>query len=516
MENRIKVKKGTFRFANGSLTKDLEGTYYYSDDYFRRHAVIMNPHLRTLSLIFCMTCFPSTEAKNYDRVYRNAQKFLEENGFADFRVNPDYDKAPTTKTLAVLAAHKVIEERGEKVSVIAVGLRGAGYGDEWASNLVIGGSGPAEGFNNCMHYANAFLEEYLKDLGGRLCPRVKYWITGYSRVAGVSNLLGAWIDKHAKDYRTETGDVFVYTFEGPAVASKEDRRPYPSIHNTVNPHDLVPRVAPDVWGFRRYGTDDTVLPPIHSEDFESKIGEVQSRLKELNPELHYEPREFETTFRKKGAQIERVLDYQTLEGRNRPDEWWYHTKQDEFLDRFMVFIGKKISHPEDGDDPTDAERRKRFVETYQEAFSQLAKSYLGVSEEDRGDLHEFLGKLLKEEFTLKRKVYLFIMLQRNNERSYRKVEQFIAQIIENRVLREPGLKVERHEIQEFFSAIERMMYFVIKCASYDMRRHRLSYFSTIIRNIGLIKMAHYPEVIFSWMMTLDTYYHKDMSEYLIS
>ena len=515
MEQKIRVRKGTFTFADGPRVKDRTGTYYYSDDYFLRHAVIMNPHLRTLSLIFCMTCFPSMEAQNYDRVYRNAEQFLTENGFSDFQVNPDYEKAPTKDTLAMLVAHKVLTDRDGEVSLVVVGLRGAGYGDEWASNLILEEKGPAAGFYDCMHYANAYLKEYLESLGEKLRPRVKYWISGYSRVAGVSNLLGAWIDKHARKYRTETGDIFVYTFEGPACASKDDRRPYPSIHNTVNPHDLVPRVAPDVWGFRRYGADDTVLPPIHSEEFEKKIGEVQERLAELNPDLHYEPREFVTTFRRKGAQIDEILKYRNLEGRKRPDEWWYHAKQDEYLGRFMDFIGKKIAHPEDGDDPTDRERRIRFVTTYQDAFSQLAKSYLGVSEEARAKLHVLLGKLIKEEFTLPRKIFLFIKLNQNTELSCRQVELYLVRIISRRLLKEPDFEVNKQQMREFFGAIERLVYFGVKCASYDMRRHRLSYFSTAIRNIEQIKMAHMPEVIFSWMMTLDSYYHKDMSEYLI-
>ncbi len=513
MKEEAKIKKGTFTFADGVLKEDRTSTYYYTDEYFRRNAAILNPHLRTMSFALCMACFPSTKAENYERVYRNAEALLTEIGFSDFTPNEDYKVYPTTETLGMLLAHKVIEDQGEEYSLIAMGLRGAGYGDEWASNLLLDEKGPATGFNECMHYADTFLCSYMEQLGDKLRNKVKYWITGYSRVAGVSNLLGAWIDRYAKAYRTETGNIFVYTFEGPAAASKEDRRPYPSIHNTINPHDIVPRLAPDAWGFKRYGVDDTVLPAIHSEEYEEKIGEVRERLHELNPTFHYDPLEFQPTFLK-GSRIENVMDYETLEGRRRPDEWWYHVKQDEFLDRFMDFIAKKISHPEDGYDPTDRERRERFVATYQDSFSSLAKTYLGGSEDERTEMVSVVKEIASKDLNKRRKLFLFIKLWQNREYNYHQVEQFINHLVKRRVTKESTLELDGTAVGDFLAAVERMLYYGIKCASYDMRRHRLSYITTIASNAAHLKMAHMPEVIMAWLQTYDSYYHKDMSKRL--
>ncbi len=513
MKKKPSIIKGTVRFADGNLKQDRETEYYYSDDYFRRNAAILNPHLRTMSYALCMACFPSTEAVDYDRVYRNAEKLLTDLGFSDFTPNEDYKKKPTVDTLGMLLAHKVIEDGGEKCSLIVMGLRGADYGDEWASNLLLGEKGPAVGFNDCMKYADTFLCTYLEKIENKLCRKVKYWITGYSRVGGVSNLLGARLDKYAKAYRTDTGNIFVYTFEAPAPASKEDRRPYPSIHNTVNPHDIVPKLAPEVWGFKRYGVDDTVFPDIHSEEYEEVIGEVQERVAAMNPDLDYDPKRFQPVYLETRT---KTMPPHDRNNKKHYDEWWYNAKQDEFLERFMVFIGKKISHPEDGDDPTDRERRARFVETYQSAFSEFARFYLGGSEEERGEMMKVVQKIGSEDFKGSKLTRLYLMLWRNNEKSIHKAEEFMKKTVRNRIVNDPEIGLDGHNLTAFFDSVENLLYYVLKCASYDARRHALSYVSTLLTNGKTIILGHFPEVVMSWLQTLDSYYHKDMTDQLIT
>lgn len=507
MKEKDTIIKGTIPFADGNLKEDRIVEYYYTDDYFRRNAAILNPHLRTMSYAFCMACFPSAEAKDPgDHVYRNAEKLLIDLGFSDFEANEDYKKKPTTETLGMLLAHKVIEDGGEECSLIAMGLRGAGYGDEWASNLLLDKKGPAVGFDDCMRYADTFLCTYLEKIEEKLCRKVKYWITGYSRVGGVSNLLGARIDRYAPAYRTDTGNIFVYTFEAPAPAPKEDRRPYPSIHNTVNPHDIVPKLAPDVWGFRRYGVDDTVFPDIHSEEFEEKIEEVKERVKALNPEVDYDPSAFQPRYLL--VRTKEFLPYDRTDMKKNRDEWWYNAKQDEFLDRFMVFIGKKISHVEDGDDPTDRERRIRFVDTYQSAFSNFAKTYIGGTEEERKEMLKLVDKIRKEDLVGMKLARVYFRLWLNNDRNIRIVENKLKRTVRRRIAEMPGTGVDSGSLSGIFDSVENLLYYALKCMSYDARRHGLSYMTTLISNAKGIITAHYPEVIMAWLQTLDSYYHK--------
>ena len=61
-------------------------------------------------------------------------------------------------------------------------------------------------------------------------------------------------------------------------------------------------------------------------------------------------------------------------------------------------------------------------------------------------------------------------------------------------------------------AVENLLYFVTKCCSYDVRRHKFSYFSTLLNNAKRIALGHYPEVIMAWLQTLDSYYHKKMDK----
>ena len=499
------IQQGSFRFADGALVRDLESTYYYTDNYFRRSAEILDPHLRTMSCVLCMSCFPSTEALKYERVYRNAENLLRDIGFSDLQVNADYEIEPSIDTLGALVAHKTIIDGEDEVSIVAVGLRGANYGDEWAMNLIMGAEGPAEGFQAGMLRVKAFLDGYLEQVRDRLAQKVKFWITGFSRVAATANLLGAWIDRHAEEYHTSTGSIYVYTFETPSVAPVEDRRPYPSIHNTINPHDLVSLLAPVNWGFQRYGADDTCFPKIGSAAFLEKIDEVRERARRMNPEIDYDPRAFSPVFLR-GVHMIKVTDSIGRKEKRPAEEWLYTAALDAFLMRFMDFMSRNIAHPEDGQDPTPADRRNRFYKDYQKAFSELAASYLGPTEEVRAHMRMAIVDLVKKDIRPVRKLWILSHLWHSTERSFRVIEQYLSKAMERRIMAESALDVGQDELKAFFRAIEKVVYYFIKCASIDLRCHHFSYLSSLFLNLGQVKRSHMPEVIFAWLQAMDSYY----------
>ena len=103
-EAKIPVRKGTFRFAGGQLKKDREGVYYYSDMYFLRNAAILNPHLRTLSCAFCMTCFPSVDARKESGMTQ--QELSARTGIAQSDISKleNGNANPSLRTLKRLAA----------------------------------------------------------------------------------------------------------------------------------------------------------------------------------------------------------------------------------------------------------------------------------------------------------------------------------------------------------------------------------------------------------------------------
>ena len=499
------IQQGSFRFADGLFARDLESTYYYTDEYFRRSAEILDPHLRTMSCVFCMSCFPSTEAREYERVYRNAEKLLGDIGFSDLKVNADYEKEPSADTLGALVAHKIIIDGEDEVSVVAVGLRGANYGNEWAMNLIMGAEGPAEGFQTGMFRVKDFLDGYLEQMQDRLARKVKFWITGFSRVAATANLLGAWIDRHAEEYHTSSRSIYVYTFETPLVAPGEDCRPYPSIHNTINPHDLVSFLAPARWGFRRYGADDTCFPKIGSAAFLEEIDQVRARVRRINPEIDYDPRSFRPVYLR-GLRMMRGAGSKENPRDRSGGKVLRVAELDEFLGRFMDFMSGNIAHPEDGADPMPDDLRKRFCTSYQKGFSELATAYLGPTEEIRSHMRTAIVELVKKDITPARKLWILCHLWHSTERSFHRIEQYLAGVMRNRVMAAPASEVGTDELREFFCAVEKVIYYFIKCASIDLRRHHFSYLPSLFLNLGQVRGSHMPEVIFAWLQVMDPYY----------
>ena len=493
------VKQGTFRFADGPLVHDREGHYTYSDDFFRRDARILDLQLRTMSFVLCMVSFPSTEAKNYDHVYRNAEVLLSEIGFTDLQVNEDFQKPPENDTLGILAAHKVIEEDGEPVSVLAVTLRGADYGDEWANNITLGESGEASGFASCARILEDFLHAYMTQLGDRLTKRVKFWLVGYSRVGTVVNLVGAKIDREAAAYRTRTEDLYVYTFAAPAAAPIEEDRAYPSIHNFVNPHDLVPHLAPRVWGFRRYGTDDYV-PRMASDEFPALYERARKKVAALNPDMRYDPTEFQPMCLR-GTDFADARTPSRFSRKNRSESWWKDARQDEFLTCFFEFMnaaGIQMGR----EDMTVAENRRTFARFYQTSAADTAKLYLGSAPEDHARMRKNIENVVDLDVRDRRKVWFYLQLLRGHARNIRNLELYLGKCMRVRAIRTKDVPGRAQEVDETLLRVQPLVRYFLKCTSVDAKKHHLSYLPSLIHNRDRIVVSHLPEVVLAWLEVL--------------
>ena len=153
-------------------------------------------------------------------------------------------------------------------TLIAVAVRGLGYGAEWSSNFHLDPESPYHtGFNESAHLIYRDVLQTIQEAG----TGVKIWISGYSRGAAIANLLaGELVDlsigssvrwpEEAEEISTDVlqaEDIFTYTFATPqGVTWQADPHAprYASIYNIVNPGDAVPNVAPAGWGFTRFGT----------------------------------------------------------------------------------------------------------------------------------------------------------------------------------------------------------------------------------------------------------------------
>ena len=178
----------------------------------------------------------------------NARQFLEDSGFSDI-VTYDYDKPDGRYTIANTISHKTITDENGPFELIAIGIDGHGYTNEWESNFDIGTDTVHEGFaDSCQKVYEHFLA-YVED--HHLSGRMKVWITGFSRAAAISNVLGARL---TESDRFTTDDVYVYTFATPRTTKDPKKGQYPNIFNIVGSTDPVPMVPFRDWGYSRYGT----------------------------------------------------------------------------------------------------------------------------------------------------------------------------------------------------------------------------------------------------------------------
>ena len=302
------VKFQSFNFlgnnAEGEDGTDYKTTFYYSDDFFSPSAIndnpsitdpeqtwemLDNPSLATCSMDFAVASYTSAvddvvgkstqtwNNANYNRWIsedgyeglvkeRNVREFLTACKFSGIECT-DMDKRPTNTSIGYTIANKQItvwdptDETNKTYTLVAVGVRGAGYGAEWASNISIGDQsgnlpgGRHYGFDNSAQRICSSIRTYLSD--HNITGEVKYWVTGFSRAAAVANLVAGYLTDGGSTYKTQKKDVYGYTWECPQAASTigENALDYKNIHNILNPMDAVPKVSPSEFNHQRLGVD---------------------------------------------------------------------------------------------------------------------------------------------------------------------------------------------------------------------------------------------------------------------
>lgn len=275
----ITWKRIPFHFeSNSGYTRswqfDYDDNYFYSQD----DGYGYNPDLAKASLCMEMTTFSTnanaTWSKTLEEVNtiraNNIKELFIRMGFdsSSFKfVNYDNPLTDTSDKVGYSMAIKYINSpNGETDTLIAVPIRGGGYGGEWASNFHLYGDGNSndlislnrnhKGFQTAANEVKSGLDDYIRN--HEIKGDLKIWVVGYSRAAAVANLLGQSINNATLGgEKADVSDIYVYTFATPAGADKQTTEMSyyaPNIYNIVSPVDMVPRVAPSQWGFTRYGT----------------------------------------------------------------------------------------------------------------------------------------------------------------------------------------------------------------------------------------------------------------------
>ena len=251
------AKRYTFRYNSG-YDRDWKGVMYYTDDYFKLDATAATPNISLMSASYCITLAAmgsNAAGDDYSKKDQNLKALFQKLGFRDYVASEGAVTKPTTDSIGFSIANKPLKDQG--CTLIAVGLRGAGYKAEWGGNFNLGRNGQHQDFAANKEKLLSALKQYIKE--NKIKGNVKLWLNGYSRGGAVANLVAAAINEGALDgtgIRMAQKDFFVMTFEPPQGAMVADGlkgAKYDNIWSFINPNDIVPLVAMKEYGFGRYG-----------------------------------------------------------------------------------------------------------------------------------------------------------------------------------------------------------------------------------------------------------------------
>lgn len=495
-------KEGKFFFENYTEEKDSEGHYYYDDAWFDVSSFMLNKKLRTMSLCFSMASFPSAD-ENEKRPSINAERLLSELSFSDIEVNDDFLKEPEVFSLGLIAAQKSIGSGKDKYSLIAMNFRGASYGLEWKSNTLLGESGIAEGFEKTGEVAVSFLKSYIEKHRKKLSKRLKLWVSGYSRAAAFAEYVGVRTTEDVDTFGISQEDIFVYPFESPMLFPKEMSGRFKNIHNTVNPKDLVPMLAPAVWGFSNAGVIDTRIPSEDSEDYQRILPIVKENLsKNGAPEIIDQLSDF-TLHCIIGTDVKHFKELSFNPGNKRAFfEKALSFDQASFLRAYMRFMASNLSASKGVKGGPDT-CRKTYYSLYQESFSFLSGAYLGAPLKRKLKIRQNLLELSKllEIPAVKIKFYLHLRFLGEKGRSY--VEHEILDAVTECLVNDPDIALKKDEAERLQKMAHPLIHYFVYCASIDIRYYRFFFTGTFLNNMLRVLAMHAPELSLSFMEAMD-------------
>lgn len=291
--------KATMSFTYAGAKKDFEAGLYFEDSYFLAPSTEHNPHLATASMSFAMASFASALplAIQGKTRYANIRSLLANTGFEDFQANEDYRKPSGQDTIGLVFAHKKVEKK----ELVYVGIRGAHYDAEWASNFTIADPNIEYVKEESPEYHFGFYKaanQLISELKGYLATNqiqgeIKLWTSGFSRAGATANIAAGLLDQAIARGEKPLGDgvslakedLYAYCFEPPMgapVTVDADGKllargaDYSNIFNYVNFNDPVPMVAMKEVGFTRFGQDRYFPDPMSYLDY----GDFTAQVKE--------------------------------------------------------------------------------------------------------------------------------------------------------------------------------------------------------------------------------------------
>jgi len=486
------LTKEKFSYASGTTT-DYANDVYYSDDYFTKPATTYSDSLATASLCFAMSSFATnrnTNAGDYSYRYKNAEKFLTSFGYSSITPNADYQKKPGPDTIGVLYGKKTIGND----TMIAIGIRGSNYEQEWASNFTLGkyaDNSYHQGFYNAALELIEGLNDYIvkENINGN----IKLWMAGYSRAGATCNLASGLLDKSLVDNTHIIGnqvtyskeDVYAYCFEAPqgayfdplAEEVEVKGENYSNIFNIINNNDPVPKVAMTAFNFTRFGIDRYLTDSLIDPDYSDNISKVKNQYGLIQNYAQlgeaYLISDFDYKSMNLGSGEEVVIDHVN----------WI---QSLFLEDFITALSNE-----------GVKQRDAYVEGFQEGLRDIF-ILVYKNGQPQGSFVEFGMNFVKEILSSDEADILMDDLLHNQ--SY-----FVKDLIPllKRTLTQSGIDIT---IEELFKDVNNLLKAIVNVFTYSQ-----SLIMSLISmsNVKAIGSAHYPELCLSHLQARDPNYVSD-------
>ena len=556
---------GKFKYA-GQIEKshDSVADYYYDDAYFYGDAFKYNPSLATMSLCLELSSWSSYDKEKWYKknLTKDDPDFWEDKlinaktlllgspdedeakrgyggiGFYDFMVNDFWTATPTKDSIGVIAARKQItDDSGDTYTLIALVIRGGGYGSEWASNFTIGSSGEHQGFGEAKNEALKFLnEKYIPRLEDNESRNIKLWVVGFSRAGATANMVAG--DLNNGEYilsgvTLEQKDTYCYTFEAPMGAlTNQITGNHENIHNIINLNDLVPYVAPYKWKFTRYNIDnDWNLPtPTTTNNWNKAFGAMKTELARLGYS------DFYYTIKESSTQSNLKIDKSKFLPGGDPLYWW----EDSEVLTSEIIVGGVDFLAEDF-----AQSRSYYNQHLEHGIRQLLGIFMHFDDNNDGSgvdegLREYLAEigspyavdqeLFLENFSslFTKETAMYILQPMTKFKLFYSFDDRLEDVkkrVRQQIVDKLGKEVVE-DLEGFAGALTECLCNVFVGVATDMWNNNtdtlnllLKFFdlldlSTMIKNIGSdiesppipLANAHFPEICLAWVRSQDPNY----------
>ena len=455
---------GTFYADSSAFTGHSD--FSYNNSYFENSAYMYNHNLSKLSMKVSFAAFRKTDV-DYALQSTNISDMLGKMGFSDISANEHYKTKPETNTLGIITGNKKITVADKEYTLIAAAVRGGNYENEWGGNFSVGKDEHHKGFSVARDIALSHITDYIKR--HNITGDIKLWITGYSRGAAVTNLTAAYLDENpgyfGEGVNLTPENLYAYCFETPGAttASGKSDTGYSNIYNIINQNDFVPMVAPEDWGFGRYG----VMYYLPSEKTHDNYSELSDNMYTFYDK--YVKEEYNT---KNIGKIENFRKYEVA---------WSSEKDSQFYGFYLKDTETKINIGDFYTDVLDSllqkfQNRENYVSNYEPALMDFAETLLGGGASDKflDIFTEELYKTIADETAGKSPLLVLGMdvtnlIFKTMKSTFQKLE----------------IEVEDEELYKISELLSNLIY-----------SRKLE---TMLGNADILGVVHYPELCMAWL-----------------